>query len=724
MRQTTSRRTFLKESVGAAVVGGSLLNLPSPGAMAAGQETPQPANALAATVDAGKVGEPVSKYLYGMFLEQLGDLIYRSLWSEMLDDRKFYFPVNSAAEAPVEPKFRRLRLRRWRPVGPDDVVVMDRDHPYTGEHSPRITLDASMPRGVEQSGLALQKGKHYAGRIVLAGTPDARVKVALIWGAAASGRQTVSIGNLSPTYAKYPLEFTSLADTGEGRLEITGTGSGAFHIGAVSLMPADNIHGFRPDTTRLLRELNSGFYRLPGGNFISDYDWRDAVGRDRDKRPPTWDYAWNAMQPNDVGMDELMTLCKLLNVEPYVTVNAGFGDADSAAALVEYTNGSVHTPMGALRAENGHPDPYGVKYWDIGNEMYGFWQIGHTYLRYYTLKHNAFAKAMRKADPSITLIGCGAMPDEMTVTGNALLTTGRSQAEFGTEADWTGGMLDKCLNHFDGIAEHWYARSGKRFDVSVGDKNPFPLGSTTHLPGDYGYVPVEEPLVDWARRPSNRVRQKAEAWAEYVKRFPAMKEKKTFLAIDEWAYTGTPTNLKLALSYAMVLHEMLRHTGFLKMAAFTFGISCLNISPTDAGYNTNGLLFKLYRERFGVLPLEVAGNSPQPAPKWPVGGDQPKVNAGSPTYPLDVVAALTEDRKFLTVAVVNPTESAQELTLKLVGARAGGSARMWRMTGAGVDAANALGHEPQVKIEEHEMLRVEGPLQIAPISINIYRFDV
>ena len=122
-------------------------------------------------------------------------------------------------------------------------------------------------------------------------------------------------------------------------------------------MPTDNVHGFRRDTTALLGELNSGFYRWPGGNFISGYDWRDGIG-DPDRRlPPRWDYAWKVMQPNDVGMDQFMEMCKLLNVEPYITVNAGLGDDHSAAEQVEYMNGSVHTRLGALRAANGHPEP-------------------------------------------------------------------------------------------------------------------------------------------------------------------------------------------------------------------------------------------------------------------------------------------------------------------------------------------------------------------------------
>ena len=133
--------------------------------------------------------------------------------------------------------------------------------------------------------------------------------------------------------------------------EITGTGSGNFHIGTVSLMPADNVQGFRPDTIALLKQLHSGMWRLPGGNFLSDWSWYDGVG-DIDKRPPTFDYAWNAMQSNDVGMDEFMTLCKLIGVEPYVTVNAGFGDAHSAAEEVEYMNGSAeYAPRRNARAQ-------------------------------------------------------------------------------------------------------------------------------------------------------------------------------------------------------------------------------------------------------------------------------------------------------------------------------------------------------------------------------------
>lgn len=678
--------------------------------------SPQP---VVATLDASKVSEPISKYDYGMFIEHLGNIINHGLWSEMLDDRKFYDPVNSVEEKepagnPARMKF--LKSKKWRPVGADEFVVMDRDHPYVGEQSPQIRLESGKTHGIQQSGLALRKAKAYTGRVVLAGSSGARIKISLVWGPNPSDRQTITVPAVHAAYAKFPLKFTSHADTEEARLEIVGTGAGSFHVGAVSLMPADNIHGFRRDTTELLRQLDSGFYRLPGGNYISDYDWRDAIG-DPDKRPTTWDYAWNVMQPNDVGMDEFMALCRILQVDPYVTVNTGLGDDRSAADQVEYMNASARTHFGAMRAANGHPEPYHVKYWNVGNEPYGDWQIARTALRYFVLKHNAFVKAMRRVDPSIVIIASGAMPDQMTVTNSARLATGKTQAEYGTDGDWTGGLLAKSWGYFEGISDHWYCYSGMRFDWDAGKENPF-------LYRQNPFTPVEESLVDWARRPSNRVREKVEAWEEYKKRFPAIEDKKIFLAIDEWASSGMPPNLRLTLSYAMVMQEMFRHTDFIKMSAFTFATSTLDYDGTDAIFNTTGLMFKLFREHYGTLPIEVGGNSPQPAPKWPVGGDQPAVNAGSPTYPLDVTAALSSDRKFLTVAVVNPTTSSQRLDLNLQGIRLKGKSRMWQMTGPSIDAANVLGKKPEVEIVETALPEAPKALSVAPISISIYELPV
>jgi alpha-N-arabinofuranosidase len=677
---------------------------------------------IAGTVDATQVKDPISKYMYGMFIEHIGNLINHSLWSEMLDDRKFYFPSDSkpdaqAAGAPNAIR-QRMQYKKWRPVGPDEFVTMDATHAFVGDHSPEIKLEAATPHGIQQSGLVVRKGKSYLGRIYLAGSPGAKVKVNLVWGASPQDRQ-ISAPTLHSEYEKFSLKFTAQSDSDDARLEIVGTGTGSFHIGTISVMPADNLHGFRAETIGQLRQLNSGFWRLPGGNFLSDYDWRVGIG-DPDKRPPTWDYAWNAMQPNDVGIDELMEMCKLLGVEPYITVNAGLGGAESAAEEVEYINGSTNTRMGALRARNGHPEPYHVKYWNVGNEPYGFWEIGWTPLRYWVMKHRDFVKAMRAVDPSITILASGAMPDEMTVTGNARMATGKVIGEFGTDADWTGGLFSKCWGTFDGVTEHWYARSGTRFDLDIGQHDPYTGGTT--MPPRYGYVPVNQSLIEWARVPSNRVRVKAEEWTHYQELYPAIKDKKIFLSIDEWAYTGTPTDLKLALAYAMVLQEMFRHTQFIKMSAFTMGVSTINLDATEASFNTTGLMFKLYRDHFGTVPVEVNGNSPQPAPKWPVGGEQPATSPGSSTYPLDISAAFTSDRKFLTVAVVNATEEPQSLTLNIKGVQAISQSKVWEMTGTTPDAANVLGKAPEVQVTEKAMPASTEVLSVPAVSISLYQF--
>src|SRR5690348_15202621 len=162
-----------------------------------------PEKTIMATVDLTKVSAPISKYEYGMFIEHIGALIYRSLWSEMLDDRKFYFavkPEEPQAPAPAQGgPFRNMQLRKWLPIGPAEAVVMDNDHPFVGEQSPRIELDASTPHGIRQSGFSLVKGKKYSGHIWLRATPGVKVKLSLAWGQGTDDRKTVVLPALVTT---------------------------------------------------------------------------------------------------------------------------------------------------------------------------------------------------------------------------------------------------------------------------------------------------------------------------------------------------------------------------------------------------------------------------------------------------------------------------------------------------------------------------------------------
>ena len=663
-----------------------------------------------ATIDASKTGAPISKYIYGQFLEHIGGIVNNGIWAEMLDDRKFYYPITSKPpEAPVVPgRRRRTPLRHWIPIGGDEFVTMVANKPYTGEHTPLVKLDKKEPHGFQQSGLAVRKGKAYTGRIVLAGTPGAMVKVTLVWGDAASERQTVVIGKLGPDYVKFPLSFHAEGDSDNARLEILGTGSGAFHVGAVSLMPANNVNGFRAEVIAALKQLHSGVYRFPGGNFVSGHEWRDAIG-DPDKRPPIMDPVWHAVQPNDAGTDEFMMLCRLLDVEPYVTVNAGFGDAWSAAQLVEYANGAITTPMGRLRAANGHPEPYHVKFWGVGNEPWGEWQLGFMPVAQWELKHNMFAKAMRKVDPTIKLIAAGAMPDAMTGSKQAKRLNGQIVPDYLSPADWSGNLLAHCLDNMDLLSEHFYSTSGQRTDLEKGEK--VSTGPQT--------------LIEWERAPATQVRAKYEHYQEYLKRIPELKAKPVPVSLDEWAYIGAPPDsYKVVPAYAWAFHEMFRHSDLYQLGAFTFATAMISEDRTNAVLSPTGLLFKMYREHFGTIPVQVSGDSPQPKPLYPAGGDQPAVNPGSDTYPLDVSAALSDDHKTLTFAVLNPSDSEQRLNISINGAKLSNQGHLWRMAPSSVDATITVGQKPGVEVEEKEVTSVPDTVSVPPFSVNIYSFAV
>lgn len=656
---------------------------------------------IASTIQAGREGAPLNPFIYGGFLEHIGDLINHSLWSEVLDDRKFYHAVDSTPAPKAEGAVARMRaVNKWVPVGPDAAVAMDRNTPWVGEQSPMVTLARPEPRGIAQSGLVLAGKKDYVGRVVIAADGAADITATLIWGMAATDRQTVKVP-AGPAWSTVPVRFSPEADTAEARLEITGTGTGTFRIGAVSLMPADNIKGFRADTIALMKEVDCKILRIPGGNFISSYDWKYTIG-DPDKRPPILDPVWNFAQPNDVGVDELLQMCQLIRAEPSWSVSTGFDSPRSGAEQVEYINGAADTEWGAKRAANGHPEPYRVKYWNIGNEMYGHWQMGHIPMKQYAVKHAQFADAMRKVDPSIYIIAPGGFADEMT-TGQGIFIEGQPQVEFGSERDWAYGMFKNAWGKFDALATHAYPPENKKFDVKTGK-----------------LFDVQRPLVEWARQPANRVLTMVECWEEYKRRFPALNDGKVKVFFDEYAYSFRQT-LKTCLALGMCLHEFFRHSDFIDMAGYTMATGWIDFDRTRSVISATGRMYQMYNQHFGTIPVAVTGNSPVPAPEYPAGGDQPRVNAGSPTYPLDISAALTADRKALVVAIVNATEQAQTLQLGLDGFKVRKAGRSWKLTGASLDAQNQVGKPAEVVVTEGTF-GTASPLKIAPTSVELYEF--
>lgn len=597
-------------------------------------------------IDAGKTSEPISKYIYGQFIEHLGRCIYGGIWAEMLEDRKFYYPVG-ARESP------------WKVVGDAANVKMSKDNPFVGERTPEVCVPAAgTVCGIQQGELGLVKGKEYTGRIILSGDKSVKVNVSLVWGPSESERQTVTVGKVSSKYASTPLRFKPGGNTDKGRLEILGSGKGTVRIGTVSLMPADNIKGMRADTIKLLKELNSPIYRWPGGNFASGYDWRDGIG-ERDKRPPRRNPAWEGLEHNDFGLDEFIVFCREVGTEPLITANSGFGDDYSAAEEVEYANGSRDTPMGKWRAANGHPEPYHAKWWCIGNEMYGGWQLGYMPLDHYIRKHNLFARAMRKVDPAVKLTAVGEV--------------GR----------WSEGMLKNCANYMDLISEHFYKGAKKT-------------------------------VMEHVRQAPDAVRGIVTAHRDYRKRLDSLKGKDIRVAIDEWNYwygehifgeLGTRYFLRDALGIAAGLHEMVRNSDIVFMANYAQTVNvigALKTTKTDAAFETTGLVLKLYRNHFGQIPVAVTGEA----------------------YPLDVVAAWTENKKALTIGIVNPTDKKCELPVELQGAKLTGKGTLRVIAHSDPMAYNEPGKPPNVVIEEKSVNGISDRLDAVPYSVNIYELAV
>jgi len=711
---TINRRELLRVSM-----GGAALWQQGKKAFAA------PAAKIQVAIEAAKTGEPISPLIFGGYMEPATTRV----WAEMLVDRKFANPVVSApqgSEAPVSP-MRRFMGEPFRAVGPAGTVEMDTERPFVGRHSPRVKLDGVVPHGIQQSRLRLARGKSYVGRVYLAGEPGAKVVVRLVWGPGPADSQTITIPPLSREYQRFALNFTSPVNTQEGRLEILGTGVGTFHIGAVSLMPADNIQGFHAGMIRLFIEAGFKMVKWPGGNFVSGYDWYDGIG-DIDKRPPRFQAMWgNRVEPNDIGIHEFIALCRLLGAEPNLTINSGFGSAREAAEQVEYCNGSTKTRLGKLRAENGHPEPFNVRLWTIGNEMYGPWQFGHMSLNQYWEKHNRIVQAMKAVDPTIKVVLSGATICERGINAAEKKSDffpseweppipDNLPWELGGHEDWTGWLLANCRDNVDYVSEHTYSYPRLAYDSQK-----------------QSFVDVQDPLPIQARRASNRIGEAMEVWQEYVKKMPWLKERNIKFIFDEWGCRHRqvkgmyqPPGMLTPLAYAMFLHELFRNSGMVAASCATgsFGTVLIDNFGEATGLSAEGLVLKLMANHFGgALPLQLSGNSPQPPVPGTPWVDVPKVPIGSPTYPLDMLSALSNDRKTLILSVVNPTESDQEFSPKIAGIKLRGPGKLWQIAPAGLNSANLPGAKPAVEILEYPQTGLADTVKVPPVSISVYEFE-
>ncbi len=202
--------------------------------------------------------------------------------------------------------------------------------------------------------------------------------------------------------------------------------------------PAADARGFRTDVAREIKEIGVPIVRYPGGNFVSGYNWLDGVGP-KAQRPVVLDRAWNSIETNQFGTNDFIDWCGVVGAEPLLGMNFGTGTVEMAVAYVEYCNLERGTRWSDLRRTHGYERPHNVRYWCLGNEMDGPWQIGQMQAREYGRKARDAAKQMRVIDRDLQLIACGSSGTFMP-----------------TYLTWDREVLEECYDQVDGISLHAY----------------------------------------------------------------------------------------------------------------------------------------------------------------------------------------------------------------------------------------------------------------------------
>ncbi len=379
---------------------------------------------------ARRAEQPVSRLLYGKFAEHLGRNIYHGMWAQLVHNPGFAAAAmwgsnRGRIASMLTRRFGMQGQAEWVRAGlpPGWAALGDADRDrvqYAGADDvlpsrPGLRIDRAgeggARAGIQQVldlPIARQRDYEFSAHVRAARDTQLTVRLVSQTDPRIAAEKMLAIRGKDWRTARCALHLPSSKGTPDSkfRLEIGVDSPGTIWLDQCLLFPADHLDGWDSEVVRLTKESKLSLLRWPGGNFVSGYHWKDGVGP-AEKRPMRLNRPWNMPEPNYVGTDEFMRFCQLVGCEPMICVNAGDGTAAEAADWVEYCNGSVATPMGRQRAANGHPEPYRVRYWEIGNELYGKWQIGHCTADEYAPRYRKFVEAMRQRDPTIRFIANG-----------------------------------------------------------------------------------------------------------------------------------------------------------------------------------------------------------------------------------------------------------------------------------------------------------------------------
>jgi alpha-L-arabinofuranosidase/dienelactone hydrolase len=392
------------------------------------------------TIDAGAAGRPNSPLLYGIFYEDINHAADGGLSAELVRNRSFEDSVVPSNCTVANGKFRTAggweapwpqadALPGWTAVtggGGTVALALETRELLNKAQSACLRMEVKGPSGLRAGvanggfwGMAVGKGESYSlSLFARANAPIEKLGVALEDG---SGRTLArgEITGLSSVWKRLAVKLTSDADAKDARLVLTVDRAGTAWLDVVSLFPEKTWkgrpRGLRPDLAEMLAGLRPSFVRFPGGCFVEGFNlqtalrWKDTIG-DISERPGHWNL-WGYRSTNGLGYHELLQMCEDLKAEPLLVVNCGmtcqFRASETvpvdglepwiqdALDAVEYANGPATSRWGRLRAEAGHPKPFGLKYLEIGNENSG---------PAYEERYLRFQKAIKARYPQLQLI--------------------------------------------------------------------------------------------------------------------------------------------------------------------------------------------------------------------------------------------------------------------------------------------------------------------------------